>query len=153
MPRLAGINLVGVLLAAIVIYVIGAVWYGLLFSEPYMNAVGIYFSEAGDTFTYQTADGLQTGSMADTEPVWMLGGFVIPLALAFGLGWHLRRKSISSPLNAAKSGLALALVIGVPLMAYGLVYTPWHDWSGFLVDASHTVITFVSGSVVLSYLD
>ena len=33
MPRLAGINLVGVLVSAILIYFIGFLWYGLLFSE------------------------------------------------------------------------------------------------------------------------
>ncbi|WP_018147396.1 DUF1761 domain-containing protein [Henriciella marina] len=153
MPRLAGVNLVGVLLAAIVIYLVGFVWYGLLFSEPYMNAVGIYFNEAGDAITYATSEGMQTRTMEDVELFWLLGGFVVPLFLAFGLGWHLRRKSITSASRAAGSAFALSLLIGVPLIAYPLIYTPWHDWTGFLVNASHTVACFVAGAVVLSFFD
>lgn len=151
MPRLAGINLVGVLLAAIVIYFIGFLWYGLLFSEPYMNAIGVYFNEAGDSASYMTSEGL-----VEMQPdlTWMLAGMVIPLVLAFGIGWHLKRNSgVNSISSAALSGLALGLIIGVPLMAYDLVYTPWHSVAGFLVDASHTVVTFVAGAIVLSFFD
>ena len=150
MPRLAGVNLVGALLAAIVIYFIGFLWYGLLFSEPYMNAIGVYFNEAGDAATFMTADGPQ-----DMQPdmAWMLAGMVIPLVLAFGLGWPLRRKAIQSVASAALSGLALGLLIGLPLMAYDLVYTPWHSLAGFLVDGSHTLVTFVAGAIVLALFD
>ncbi|WP_084419285.1 DUF1761 domain-containing protein [Henriciella litoralis] len=153
MPRLAKVNLVGVLIAAIVIYFLGFIWYGLLFSEPYMNGVGIFFNEAGDSISLLTADGLQNRSMEEAEPLWMLGGFVIPLVLAFGLGWHMQQRQVRTLGAAAMFGLWLSLLIGVPLMAYDLIYTPWHSVPGFLTDASHTVVTFVAGCIVMSFFN
>ncbi|MEQ9314273.1 MAG: DUF1761 domain-containing protein, partial [Henriciella sp.] len=60
MPRIANVNLVGVLLAAIVIYFVGFLWYGLLFSEPYMNGIGVYFGEAMGSVTWMTPEGART---------------------------------------------------------------------------------------------
>jgi len=153
MPRLANVNLLGVLLAAIAIYLVGFLWYGLLFSEAYMNGIGVFFNEAGDTVRWLEADGISTRTGMGEEGAWMAGGFLIPLVLAFGLGYFLKKQAVSSIGGAAGFGLILSLLIGVPLMAYGLVYSPWHSWPAFLVDASHTVVSFVAGSVVLSFFD
>ena len=153
MPRLAKVNLLGVLLAAIAIYIIGFVWYGLLFSDAYMNGIGVFFNEAGDTVTWLTAEGVQSRGAAEGEAVWMLGGFLIPLVLAFGLGWLMKQQAVTTPVPAAMLGLWVGLLIGVPLMAYGMVYSPWHSWAAFFVDASHTLVSFVVGCVVLSFFD
>ena len=153
MPRLGKVNLLGVLLAAIAIYVVGFLWYGLMFAEPYMNGVGVYFNETRDAVSWLGADGIQTRSAAEAEAAWMVGGFLIPLVLAFGLGWLMKQQAIATPAAAAVFGLLAALLIGVPLMAYGLVYTPWHSWTGFAVDASHTVVSFVAACIVLSLFD
>ncbi len=154
MPRLSGVNLVGVLLAAIAMYIIGFIWYGLVFSEPSMTGSGMFFADASkETVQWMTAGGVETGPADAMDMKWMAIGFLIPLALAWGLGWHLKQKSITTMKTAALFGLWLSLLIGVPLMAYGYVYTPWHSLAGFAVDASHTVVTFVVGCVVLSFFD
>lgn len=153
MPRLASVNLLGVLLAAIAIYFAGFLWYGLLFSEAYMNGIGVFFNDAGDTVRWLEADGVQTRTGMGEEGAWMAAGFLIPLALAFGLGFLLKKLKANSISAAAGIGLWVSVLIGVPLMAYGLVYSPWHSWPAFFVDASHTVVSFVAGCVVLSFFD
>jgi len=136
MPKLAGVNVLGVLLAAIAMYFLGFVFYGLLFSDVWL---------AGNGWTEANFEG-QSG-------LWMPAGFLIPLILAFGLGWHMKQKQISKMDTAALFGLWLALLIGMPLMMYGYVYSPNHSWEVLLVDVSHTVATFVVGCVVLSMFD
>ena len=43
MPKIAGVNVLGVLLAAVAMFFIGFIWYGLLFTEPWMAANGLFF--------------------------------------------------------------------------------------------------------------
>lgn len=136
MPRLSGVNLVGVLLAAIVMWILGFVFYGLVFSEAWM---------AGNAYTEAMYEG-QSG-------LWMAAGFLIPLILAFGLGWHMKQKSITKLKTAVLFGLWLALLIGVPLMMYNYVYSPHHSWQVLLIDSGHTIATFVAGCAILSFFD
>ncbi len=136
MPKLAGVNILGIFLAAIAMWVLGFVFYGLLFSEAWM---------AGKGWVEADFEG-QSG-------LWMPAGFLIPLILAVGLGWHMKQKQISKMETAALFGLWLALLIGVPLMMYSYVYSPMHSWEVLLIDSAHTVATFVAGCAILSLFD
>ncbi len=136
MPKLAGVNIVAILLAAVAMYLIGYVFYGLLFMEGWM---------AGNGFTEADFEG--------QSPSWMFAGFIMPLIIAFGLGWHMKQKGITQWKTAALFGLWLSLLIGVPLMMYDYVYAPQHSWELLLIDGGHTVVTFVIGSIVLSLFD
>lgn len=153
MPRLAGINLLGVLVSAILIYFMGFLWYGLLFSDVYMSAKGIFINEAGDAMSFLTVDGIATEGPEDANPMWMLGGFLVPIVLSFGFAWLMRKSGVAGLGAAISFGLTLSLLIGVPLMAYDFFYTPWHSMGGLLVDLSHTVVTFVAGCAILSKLN
>ena len=152
MPHLAKVNLVGVLLAAVAIYFVGFLWYGLFFSEAYMNSIGVYFSESGEAVSWLGPDGVETRSGMAFDG-WMAGGFLIPIILAFAFGFYMKKLNVNSIMGAAGFGFVLAMLVGIPMMAYGLVYSPWHSWSGFFIDASHTVVSYVVGCVVLSYFD
>ncbi|MEL6857920.1 MAG: DUF1761 domain-containing protein [Pseudomonadota bacterium] len=155
MPKIAGVNLLGVLLAAVAMFFIGFIWYGLLFVEPWMGANGLFFTdEAKTAMQWLTADGLQTvAADAGPNPIVMLWGFVLSLVLSFGLGWHMKQKNISKLNTALLFGLWMSLLIGVPLMAYDTVYTPYGSLMGLFVDGSHTVVTFVAACAVLSLFD
>ncbi|MEL7230928.1 MAG: DUF1761 family protein [Pseudomonadota bacterium] len=155
MPRLAGVHLLGLVLAGLAIYFVGFIWYGLLFTEPWMNANGLFFAdEAKKTMQWLTADGLQSvAADAGPDPMIMGLGLLLSLVLAFGLGWHMKQKGITKLATAVLFALWLSLLIGVPLMAYDLVYVPGLHIGGFLVDASHTVVTFIAGAAVLSFFD
>ena len=47
----------------------------------------------------------------------------------------------------------MALLIGVPLMMYGYVYSPTHSWELLLIDSGYTIVTFVAACAVLSFFD
>ena len=136
MPRIAGVNALGVVLGALAMWILGALWFGLLFSEVWMTASG---------FTQEMFEG--------QSPLWMPAGFVISLLLTFGLGWHMKQKSISKLDTAALFGLWMALLIGVPLMMYAYVYSPSHSWELLLINSGHVVLTFVAACAVLSFFD
>jgi hypothetical protein len=153
MPRIAGVNLLGVLLAGIAVFFIGFIFYGLLFTETWANGLGMYMSADGKEISYLTADGVTTLAAGAGEPIWMIGGFVISLVIAYGIGWHMKQKNISKLPSAVLMALWISLLFGVPLMAYTLVYSPWHDVGAFLVNAGHTVVTFVVAAAVMSLFD
>ena len=155
MPKIAGVSLIGVLLAAVAMFFVGFLWYGVLFQEPWMNANGLFFTdEAKTSMQWLTADGIQSvAGDAGPNPMVMLWGFVLSLVLAFGLGWHMKQKSISKLDTAALFGLWMGLLIGVPLMMYGYVYSPAHSWELLLINSGHVVVTFVAACAVLSFFD
>lgn len=155
MPKIAGVNLLGVLLGAVAMFFIGFIWYGVLFTEPWMNANGLFFTdEAKTAMQWLTADGLQSvAADAGPDPMVMLWGFVLSLVLCYGLGWHMKQKSISKLSTAALFGLWMGLLIGVPLVAYDTVYTPFGSLMGLFVDGSHTVVGFVAACAILSFFD
>lgn len=155
MPKIAGVNVLGVVLGAVAMFFVGFIWYGLLFQEPWMAANGLFFAgEAKETMQWLTADGVQTlAADAGPDPMTMLMGFVLSLVLSFGLGWHMKQKNISKLGTAALFGLWMSLLIGVPLMAYDTVYTPFGSLMGLFVDGGHTVVTFVAACIVLSFFD
>ncbi|MDJ0922558.1 MAG: DUF1761 domain-containing protein [Henriciella sp.] len=153
MPRIAGVSLIGVVAAAIAMFFIGFLWYGLLFQAPWMEANGLFWADEAKTqLQWLTSDGIQVQEAA-ADPMIMLAGFVLSLVLAFGLGWHMKQKGITQMGTAALFGLWLGLLIGVPLAAYDTVYGPWHSIAGLLVDGSHTVVGFVAACCVLSLFD
>ncbi|MCI4645207.1 MAG: DUF1761 domain-containing protein [Hyphomonadaceae bacterium] len=136
MPRIAGVNLVGVLLAAVAMFFVGFLWYGLLFSDIWMAGRG-----------YVEAD------FEGANQAWMAGGLLIELVMAFGLGWLLKRQGISMMSTALAFALPLGLLIAVPLASYEFIYGLQHSVGAWLVDASHRVVTLLVGAAVLSLLD
>ena len=155
MPKIAGVNLLGVLLAAIAMFFIGFIWYGLLFTEPWMAANGLFFTDETKSYMqWLSADGLQTVvADAGPNPMVMVWGFVLSLVLSFGLGWHMKQKNISKLGTAGLFGLWISLLIGLPLIAYDTVYTPYGSLMGFFVDGSHTVATILAACAILSFFD
>lgn len=155
MPKIAGVNALGVLLGAVAMYFVGFIWYGLVFTEPWMAANGLFYTDdTKSAMQWLTADGLQTlNADAGPNPMVMGLGFLLSLILSFGLGWHMKQKNISKLSTAVLFGLWISLLIGVPLMAYDTVYTPFGSWMGLFVDGSHTVATFVAACAVMSFFD
>lgn len=136
MPRLMGVNLLGVLLAAIVMFFLGFVFYGLLFTDYWMTARGY----TADMFEGQSG-------------IWMGIGFVIELVLALGIGWVMKAKGASSLGAAIGVGIALAILFGFPMLAYEFAYGAYHSVPGLMVDWGHTLVAFIGGAAVLSFFD
>ncbi|MBY0423255.1 MAG: DUF1761 domain-containing protein [Parvularculaceae bacterium] len=132
MPKLFGLNVFAVLLAAVVFFALGAVWYGVLFSDAWMAANGV---------SEQAPD-------ADMG-LWMGVGFLITLLQVFGLGFVLKKAAPSSTLGGAGIGLALSLLLAAPLSAYDFIYLPGHDAKLMAVDIGHFVIGWTLAALIL----
>ena len=155
MTKIAGVNPLGVVLGAVAMFFIGFIWHGGSLTEPWMAANGLCFTdEAKSAMQGLSADGVQTAAAdAGPNPMIMGLGFVLSLVLSFGLGWHMKQKNISTLPTAVLFGLWISLLIGVPLLAYDAVYTPYGSLMGLFVDGSHTVVTFIAACAVLSFFD
>lgn len=132
MPKLAGVSLIGVLAAAVAMFFVGFIFYGLVFSDIYMASRGV------------TAD-----DFADLSPVYMIFGFLIELALAFGLGWLIHRLGVTSLNGAVMTALAVAVLIGWPILAYEFAYNKFHSVPGLMLDWAHLLVTFTVGGAIV----
>lgn len=135
MPKLFGVNIVAVLVGAVAFYIIGFLWYGVLFHGLYMNVMG-----------------LTEADFEGQSPMWMVGGGVIPLFAAFVIAKVLAMTGAEGVMAAASRGVLLWVGFGLTGAAYGLVYTAHHSWKLFLIDASHLLVGWVIAAVVIALL-
>lgn len=138
MPRLAGVNLLGVLLAGVAIYFVGFMWFAVLFDQYWMEVNGYTLEEIETNFSV---------------PIFAVGGIVIPLVLAFALGWLMRVAGIKGLVPAMLFGAKVALLVAAPAFAYDFVYSPNHSVAALVLDITHTLTGLVLGAAVLSFFE
>lgn len=138
MPRVAGVNLLGGLLAAVAIYFVGFVWFGLLFQDLWQTSNGYTEAELVENFSPAITFG---------------GGFLIPLILAFAIGWLMKATGTRGLMPSIVFGAKLGLFVAAPLLAYGFVYNVIHSPTALLLDTSHSFVGFMVGAAVLSFFD
>jgi hypothetical protein len=132
MPKLAGVSVIGVIAAAVAMFFVGFIFYGMLFSDIYM-----------------TSRGVTAADFEGDSPVYMGFGFLIELALAFGLGWLINRLGVTSLNGAIMTGISIAVLIGWPVLAYEFAYNQYHSVPGLLLDWAHLLVTFTVGSALV----
>ncbi len=132
MPKVLGLNLVAVLVASVVFYLVGFAWYEFLFKDAWMAASGI---------TAADAEGL--------TPVYMAGGFLITVMQVIGIGLVLKWKGVADPVGAIKAALVLWLFFALPFTLYPYLYTPAHNSTMLMIDASHLLVGWALSALVL----
>jgi len=138
MPRIAGVNLLGWILAAIAIYFVGFIWFAVLFDQVWMDANGYTLEQMEASF----------------DPVILFGGgFVIPLILAFAVGWLLKATGTKGLVPSVIFGAKLGLLVAAPILAYSFVYNVIHSPVDLALDTSHSLVGFIVGAAVLSFFD
>lgn len=135
MPRLFGLNAVAVLAGSIVFYMVGFLWYGVLFSQAWMAAEGV------------TAEEAQEGS-----PIWMAGGFLITILQVVGLGLAIKWRGATDLGGAIMTAVILWLFLALPFSLYAYLYLPAHDTTLLMIDASHLFVGWVTAAGVLAVL-
>jgi hypothetical protein len=130
MPKL---NLVGVIVASLVFYFIGILWYGLLFSDAWMTSHGL--SEEGAN---------------NESPVWMVLGLVLTVMQVVGLAIILKWRGVAGPVAAATTAALLWLFFALPFNLYAFTYLTAHDATLFAIDASHMLIGWVVSAAILA---
>lgn len=130
MPKL---NPVGLAVASVAFFIVGFLWYGVIFSDAWMAAEGI---------TEEAAD-------ADS-PAWMALGFVITVMQVVGLALVLKWRGAADLAGAATTGALLWALFALPFTLYGYTYTPGHNTTLLMIDASHLLVGWVVAAAVLS---
>ncbi|NWG91123.1 MAG: DUF1761 domain-containing protein [Parvularculaceae bacterium] len=130
MPKL---NLVGVIVASLVFYFIGFLWYGLLFADAWMAAHGVA-AEAADT----------------ESPAWMVLGLVLTVMQVVGLAIVLKWRGVSGPVAAATTAALLWLFFALPFNLYAFTYLTAHDATLLAIDASHMAVGWVVSAAILA---
>ncbi len=130
MPKL---NPLAIIAASVAFFIVGFLWYGVIFSDAWMAAEGIS-KEAAE---------------ADS-PAWMGLGLVITVMQVVGLALILKWKGVSGIPDAATTAALLWALFALPFTLYGFAYTPGHNSTLLMIDASHLLVGWVVSAVVLS---
>lgn len=133
MPKLFGLSLVAVLVASVIFFMVGWLWYGVLFMEAWTAEMGLTEEDAG-------------------SPLWMIGGFIITVMQVIGVGLVLKWKNVADLGAAITTAVILWLVFALPFAAYGYLYNPAHSTTLLMIDASHLLVGWVVSAVVLSLI-
>ena len=133
--RICGINALAVLVAAIAVYVVGALIYGALIGPD------VWMEGAGITKEQMDAVGM---SRMPYSPI-------MPLMTAIGLAVLFKWAGVSGLGNGIRWALLVAFASAVPTLLYGWVYgvTPFY---GTLIDIAHLVVAHaVAGAILASW--
>ena len=128
MPKL---NPVGIAVASVAFFLVGFLWYGVLFAQAWMAAEGVTEEDAGN-------------------PIWMLPGLIITAMQVVGLAIVMKWKGVNGLADAVKTALLLWVLFALPFTAYGYIYNPAHNATLLMIDASHLLVGWTAASAVLS---
>ena len=136
MPSLFGLKLVPVLAASVVFYLIGFLWYGVLFQEAWMTATGVTEADA------------QEGAA-----IYMAGGFLITITQVVGIGLVLKWKGSAGVAAAVMTTLLLWLFLALPFSMYAYLYQPAHSSALLMIDASHLLAGWLAAAGILGAMN
>ena len=109
MPKIFGNSILSIVLATIVFYMVGFLWYGVLFADQWMHLTGITEAQA-------TARQEQLGAM------FFVWGLLISLVQVVGIGAVLNWAGASRLVTCVKIAALLAVLIVLPVISYGALY-------------------------------
>ncbi len=130
MPKIFGLNLIAIIVATLIYYFVGFLWYGFLFMEPWMASQGL---------------------SADNDPgnpLWMIGGFLITIPQVIGVGKAMQWRKVSSLGGAIGTALLLWVMFAVPFVHYEYLYVPAHNAVLLMIDMSHFLVGFVLSAII-----
>ena len=130
--RAGGINWVAALVAAIGIYAVGFIIYGVLI-DPDM---------------WMAAEGLTAADMEAAGTARMPFSVLMPLATAFGMAVLFKWGNVQGLADGVKWGAVIAVASAVPALWYDWVYGVGPAWLTFL-DSSHLLLGHVVAGAIL----
>lgn len=137
MPRLFGLNIITTLIAGIALWLLGYVWYGVIFTESW---------EALQNFTPEQVQYAE----ANMGPLMGMG-FLIALISSGFLGFVLRKMGVEGLVDAVKMALVLCFGFVVLTQLYAPVYA-LAPMALFYIDASYQITGFAVMAVIHSLL-
>ncbi len=128
--KVMGLKIVPVLVAALAVYLIGFLVYGVLFSAQFQAWSGI--------------------SEADAAPyMWRMGlGWIMPIALSAGIANLIRERNIKEMVTGLKTGAKVGVFLILACQLYNFVYST-NPWMLLALDSFHILlISTVAGAVL-----
>jgi len=133
--KFAGLPIVGIIVATVCYYFLEFAWYGFLFQDA-----------------WQAGSGVTPEQYAGQSGGWMALGVVAPLVQVIAIGLILKWNGWPSMGEALRKVLCMALLIGIGVGLYALVYLPQHSLALFLIDTVHYVIGWLLAAFILTHL-
>ncbi len=131
--KIAGVKIIGVLVAAIVAYAIGALYYGLIFADLWQKLTGV--NEAN-----------MQGEMWRMSLSW-----IMPLVISFAIAKRNNALNIQSLISSAKSGFAIGLLLTFSARLYNFVYSA-EPLQLFILDGVHLILISTAIGIVHSLM-
>lgn len=127
------INWLGVIVATIVAFLIGFLWYGVLFEAKWQDLSGVPMS-------------------GDPDMTWMAIGLLQTFVTMAGLGWFIARdRDGGGWMGGFKIGLAACIAFALMTSAYGFVYQTSNI--GLLpIDWGHLLLIYALGGAIIGGL-
>ena len=129
MMRAGGINWLAVLAAAVAVYVIGFIIYGMIVPEETITAT-------------------MSEEQIATVEARMPFGALMPLAIAAFLAVLLKWGGVTGAARGAQWGLVVALASAVPTIGYGWVYGGLPSGSA-LIDSGHLSLVHIAAGAII----
>lgn len=127
----AKLNWLGIIVATVVAFFVGFLWYGILFEARWIELTGVT-GEGGD-------------------PIWMLVGLVQTFITMLGLGWFIARDGAVGWMAGLKIGLIAGVAFALMTSAYGFIYQT--SPMGLLpIDWSHLLVVYAVGGALIGGL-
>jgi hypothetical protein len=155
MPRVAGLNIVAVLVAALAFYAVGMVIYGFTLTEVWGQQTLINHGMAPDQALALTGEPLMQALQAIPGMDPMLAysvGFLISLVTVIGIAVVMKLAKPASILAAMGTAFVLWLCFAATGLSYNVVYSS-ESTTIFMIDLMHTLIAFLLSSAVLFVMD
>lgn len=156
MPRVAGLNLVAVILATIAFYAVGMVIYGFTLTEVWGNETlknhGLLEPGAAALTGNALMARLQEipGTMSPGMAYGL--GFLISLVTVIGIAFVLGMARPASLMAAMGTAFLLWFCFAATGLSYNVVYSS-ESVTIYWIDLMHTLIAFLLSSAVLYLMD
>lgn len=156
MPRVAGLNLVAVLVAAIAFYAVGMIIYGFAATEVWGQHTLINHGMAPDQASALKGEELMAAVMAipnSMGPAMAYGlGFVVALVTATGIALVLNMTRPASLGGALQHAFVLWLCFAATTLSYNVLYSS-ESRTIFAIDLVHLFIAYHLAASVLFLMD
>ena len=127
----AKLNWLGIIVATVVAFFVGFLWYGVLFEAVWKDLSGV--------------------GAEDSDPMLMLLGLVQTFVTMLGLGWFIARDGAVGWMAGLKIGLVAAVAFALMTSAYDFIYQTSNI--GLLpIDWSHMLIIYAVGGALIGGL-
>lgn len=130
MRKIFNTSWLAVILATIAFFILGMIWYGVLFEDLWLSIEGISQEQSEAQF-----EEMGMGK-------WLFFALLITFAQAIGVLWVIDRMGAKGVGDCLKTSFWLSVTIMAPIIAYGCVYGDY-PLKGYLMDFGHLFIAYM----------